>query len=168
VVAGGGIAGICCAIAASRSGLRVALVHNRPVLGGNNSSEIRIALSDRSNFELYPNVGNIVKTLEYPEVTRKVKQGQASTDMWREWDKLKLDRVKAERNIDLFLSLHISSVQMERSAIESATAIEPRTGAELSFSAPLFVDCTGDANQRQILSERHQVKLELGNWILQQ
>ena len=42
VIAGGGLAGLCCGIAAAREGASVALVHDRPMLGGNASSEIRM------------------------------------------------------------------------------------------------------------------------------
>ena len=42
VVVGGGLAGVCAAIAAAREGLKVALIQNRPVLGGNASSEVRL------------------------------------------------------------------------------------------------------------------------------
>ena len=46
VVVGGGVAGMCAAVSAARLGLKVALVHDRPVLGGNNSSEVRVHLPD--------------------------------------------------------------------------------------------------------------------------
>ena len=49
VVVGGGVAGISAAVAAARLGLKVALVQNRPVLGGNNSSEVRVQLGGRIN-----------------------------------------------------------------------------------------------------------------------
>jgi hypothetical protein len=51
VVTGGGIAGMCAAVAATRQGLKVALIHDRPVLGGNNSSEVRVHLGGRLNLE---------------------------------------------------------------------------------------------------------------------
>ena len=54
VVIGGGMAGTCAAISAARLGVQVALVQNRPVLGGNNSSEVRVHLGARINLEPYP------------------------------------------------------------------------------------------------------------------
>ena len=65
VVVGGGVAGICASVAAARSGLTVALIQNRPVLGGNNSSEIRVHLMgkvDQGN--PYPTLGRIVRELD--------------------------------------------------------------------------------------------------------
>ena len=60
VVVGGGIAGICTAISAARLGCKVALIQNRPVLGGNNSSEVRVGLSGLIFQEPYPNLGKLV------------------------------------------------------------------------------------------------------------
>ncbi|MEM9327285.1 MAG: FAD-dependent oxidoreductase, partial [Bacteroidota bacterium] len=63
VVIGGGMAGTCAAISAARLGVKVALVQNRPVLGGNNSSEVRVHLGARINLEPYPNLGNLVNEI---------------------------------------------------------------------------------------------------------
>ena len=64
MVTGGGIAGTCAAITAARLGLKVALIEDRPVLGGNNSSEVRVWLQGARNEEPWPNVGNVVAELE--------------------------------------------------------------------------------------------------------
>ncbi|MFA7172506.1 MAG: FAD-dependent oxidoreductase [Kiritimatiellia bacterium] len=127
VVAGGGIAGICCAIAAARSGCKVALVHNRPVLGGNSSSEIGIPISGATNHPLYPKIGNIVQLIK---TDKRGKQGL----------------VEAEKNIDLFLLTQVTEIQIKDQIIESIMAVEQRTGTELLLEAPLFADCTGDGN----------------------
>ena len=63
-VAGGGIAGICAALSAARNGLKVALIQDRPVVGGNNSSEVRVWLGGNTCFEPYPKIGSIVAELE--------------------------------------------------------------------------------------------------------
>ena len=63
VVVGGGIAGTCAAISAARLGCQVALVQNRPVLGGNNSSEVRVHLNGKINMEPYPALGNLVREI---------------------------------------------------------------------------------------------------------
>ena len=60
VVAGGGVAGMCAAIAAARKGLKVALIQDRKVLGGNNSSEVRVGLGGRLNIGLYPSLGYLL------------------------------------------------------------------------------------------------------------
>jgi hypothetical protein len=63
VVTGGGVAGICAAVSAARLGLKVAMINDRPVLGGNNSSEIRAGLSGNTDKNLYPNIGNVLKEI---------------------------------------------------------------------------------------------------------
>lgn len=63
VVVGGGIAGCCTALSAARLGCKVALIQNRPVLGGNNSSEVRVGLSGLIAQQPYPNLGNLVDEL---------------------------------------------------------------------------------------------------------
>ena len=63
VVVGGGIAGCCAAVSAARLGCKVALIQNRPVLGGNNSSEVRVGLSGLISQQPYPNVGNLLDEL---------------------------------------------------------------------------------------------------------
>jgi hypothetical protein len=64
VVTGGGIAGICSAISAARLGCKVALIQNRPTVGGNNSSEVRVHLQGRMGHPPYPNLGNLVHELD--------------------------------------------------------------------------------------------------------
>lgn len=61
VVVGGGIAGMSAAISAARLGCRVALINDRPVLGGNNSSEIRVHLGGRIETGVYKELGNLQK-----------------------------------------------------------------------------------------------------------
>lgn len=63
VVVGGGIAGCCAAISAARLGCKVALIQNRPVLGGNNSSEVRVGLAGLIMQEPYPDLGNLMDEL---------------------------------------------------------------------------------------------------------
>ena len=56
----------CAAVSAARLGLKVALVHDRPVLGGNNSSEVRVWLQGARNKEPWPRIGDVVAELEQP------------------------------------------------------------------------------------------------------
>ena len=63
VVIGGGIAGICAAVSAARNGCKVALVNDRPVLGGCNSSEVRVHLGGWTNIGLYPKLGDVVNEM---------------------------------------------------------------------------------------------------------
>jgi hypothetical protein len=138
VVIGGGMAGTCAAISAARLGLKVALVQDRPVLGGNNSSEVRVHLGGRINLEPYPNLGNLVNEIG------PSKEGNARPYENYEDDK-KMEAVRKEKNISLFLNCHANKVNMKDGKIESIQATNTETGKKLLFSAPLFADCTGDA-----------------------
>ncbi len=137
VVVGGGMAGICAAISAARLGVKVALIQDRPVLGGNNSSEVRVHLGGRIKLEPYPNLGNLVNEIG-PQ-----RGGNAQPYDYYEDDK-KISFVKAEKNISLFLNYRANRVITEAGNIKEVVAVNIETGHELVFTVPLFADCTGD------------------------
>lgn len=144
VVTGGGIAGICSAVSAARLGCKVALIQDRPVLGGNNSSEIRVHLQGRLGYEPYPNLGNLVHQLDPNQ------RGNARpAETYR--DDQKLEIVRAEKNITLYLNTHVISCETEKAAdgslrINSVTGRNILSNEETKFPGKLFADCTGDAN----------------------
>lgn len=138
VVIGGGMAGTCAAISAARLGLKVALVQDRPVLGGNNSSEVRVHLGGRINLEPYPNLGNLVNEIG------PSREGNARPYENYE-DQKKMDAVRNEKNISLFLNHHADKVNMKDGRIECIQATNTENGQKALFKAPLFADCTGDA-----------------------
>ena len=138
VVVGGGMAGICAAVAAGRQGLKVALIQNRPVLGGNNSSEVRVHLGGQVNVGKYPNLGNLVREFG------PTKEGNARGAENYE-DSLKIAFVKAEENVSLFLNYHAFEVKMtNKNSIESIKVKNIINSEELVFRSPIFIDCTGD------------------------
>jgi hypothetical protein len=137
VVTGGGVAGICAAVSAARLGMKVALIHDRPVWGGNNSSEVRVHLGGRIALEPYPELGGIVKELS-PE-----KGGNAQPAGQYE-DEKKTAVIDGEPNITQFMNYRAFAVRMKGNTIRSITAKHIETGEELVFTAPLFADCTGD------------------------
>ena len=139
VVCGGGIAGTCAAISAARLGLKVALVQDRPMLGGANSSEVRVHLGGYMNLGPYPRLGDVVAEIG------PAKGGNAQPAERYE-DKRKLDAVAAEKNIRLFLNTRIVAANKDGDRIVSVTGRDVVTGALTSFEASLFADCTGDAN----------------------
>ena len=139
VVVGGGMAGTCSAISAARLGVKVALIQNRPVLGGNNSSEVQVHLNGKINQPPYPALGNLVR-----EIGPR-RQGNARPAENYE-DQKKLDVVAGEENLHLFLSTHAFDVEMEAGRIAAVLARDIRSGQELRFRASQFVDCTGDGN----------------------
>lgn len=137
VVCGGGIAGICAAINGARHGCRVALIQDRPVLGGNNSSEVRVHLGGGSMLPPYTSLGQVVREID------PMQHGNAEPgNVYR--DDKKLSVVMKEQNIKLFLNMHANSVEMDGSKIRAVIAQHIETGKRLRFPSKLFADCTGD------------------------
>ena len=140
VVAGGGIAGICAAVAAARCGLEVALIHDRPVLGGNNSSEVRVWLGGAERGDLVPRIGDVLRELEQE---RKAHYGPDNTaDLYEDTKKLAV--VEAEAGISLFLNRRVNGVEADPGRIVSLVAESIITGERLRFPGRWFADCTGD------------------------
>ncbi|AMV34237.1 dihydrolipoamide dehydrogenase [Pirellula sp. SH-Sr6A] len=136
VVIGGGYAGMGAAISAARMGCKVALIQDRPVLGGNGSSEIRVWAMGLIRRGKYPRIGEIVE-----EFSDKAKKSPGTFEEFEDAKKEAL--VRAEKNIDLFLEHHAHQVKMDGKRIESVTAFEVRTSREREFRGKLFVDATG-------------------------
>lgn len=141
VVSGGGIAGTCAALTAARLGLKVALVQDRPVLGGNNSSEVRVWLQGARNEEPWPNVGNVVAELEQDD---RAHYGPSNRAELYE-DEKKLAIVRAEKNITLLLEHRVNAVEMARGQIRAVIAQSITSGRRLRLGGRWFADCTGDA-----------------------
>lgn len=141
VVTGGGIAGTCAAVTAARLGLKVALIQDRPVLGGNNSSEVRVWLQGARSKEPWPRVGDVVAELE---ADNRAHYGPDNTAELYEDDK-KLAVVKGEPNIDLFLEHRGNGVVMDGSRIRAVLAQSTRSGRRFRIDGRWFADCTGDA-----------------------
>ncbi|MCF8226398.1 MAG: FAD-dependent oxidoreductase [Bacteroidales bacterium] len=139
VVVGGGIAGISAAVTAARLGLKTALIQNRPILGGNNSSEVRVHLVGSVDHNLYPALGNIVRALNDHHPPNAAEAEKYNDD-------LKLQLVKNQTNLDLFLNTHVNWLEIFESRIESVYAINTITGQQHVFHAKYFADCTGDGN----------------------
>ena len=169
VVVGGGIAGITTAITAARMGVKVALIQNRPVLGGNNSSEIRVGLSGLIFKPPYANLGKVVDEIgpighwtlyeanQDPEAERsrrifeiiekhpEKRQHNAGPKSNYE-DEKKIEAVKREKNIELFLNMHVFDLQKRGDRITAVIGKDIISGKESIFEGELFADCTGDAN----------------------
>lgn len=139
VVIGGGIAGMCATATAARLGCRVALVNDRPVLGGNNSSEVRVHL------------GGIIETGKYPALGRMIREfghsrgGNAQPGCYYE-DEKKDSFIRAERDVTLFAGWHATGVTMDGGRIASVTVQNVETAERVRLAAPLFSDCTGDGS----------------------
>ncbi|MDA0255627.1 MAG: FAD-dependent oxidoreductase [Planctomycetota bacterium] len=138
VVIGGGYSGMGAAISAARQGLTVALVQDRPVLGGNGSSEVRVWAMGLIRRGKYPRIGEIVE--EFADKATK------SPGTYEEFEDAKKERiVRAEPTIDLFLNTHAFAVAREDNRILSVNALDTRTSRELQFTGSFFCDATGHA-----------------------
>ena len=143
VVGGGGLTGVCCAIAAARDGLRVVLVQDRPVLGGNASSEVRLwalgATSHMGNNNRWSREGGIIDEI-LVENTFRNKEGNPVF-----FDMVLIDKILSEKNITLLLNTVIHEVSKKDARnIASVTAFNPQNGTEYRITGRLFADCTGD------------------------
>lgn len=140
VVVGAGVGGMCAAVSAARLGLKVALVNDRPVLGGNNSSEIRVHLGGHIEMEPYPALGRMIREFGHS------KGGNAQpAENYEDWKKDAF--IAAEPGVKLFSNFRAVSVDMAPGGIISSVVIRNTvSGEELRLSAPLFSDCTGDGN----------------------
>jgi len=137
VVIGGGMAGSTAAVAAARLGLKVALIQDRPLLGGNTSSDVRVGLGGAINLPPYPAIGVVVAELDPGHHGNA--QPAANYD-----DEKKLGVVRAEKNIKLFLNTRAFAVEKQGNRIAAVVARDVMSSRELRFRAPLFADCTGD------------------------
>lgn len=136
-VVGGGLSGLCCAIAAARHGIKTVLVHDRAVLGGNASSEIRMWICGargKDNREtgiveelilenFYQNKG-----LKYPI-----------------WDSVLYEKAKAEPNLTLLLNTSCFDAQMDGNRIRSIKAWQSNAETFHVIEAAYFADCSGDS-----------------------
>ncbi|MHC4213794.1 MAG: FAD-dependent oxidoreductase, partial [Planctomycetota bacterium] len=135
VVVGGGLAGCGAAVSAARNGVNVALIQDRPVLGGNSSSEIQIPVMGHCfwrDFDDYdPGITGIIEEF-YPEIGQTARSKEIH------------DIISKEKNLSLFLNTRATDVKMTTPAnIKSVLALNVKTGQRLRFNAPLFIDCTG-------------------------
>ncbi|MBP8638304.1 MAG: FAD-dependent oxidoreductase [Dictyoglomi bacterium] len=142
IVIGGGIAGISASISAARLGCKVALVHNRPVLGGNFSSEIKVHITGASGGgHMFARESGIVDEI----VTETRFSSIFGRSVWLETaqDIVLLDMVKQEPGIELFLDTEAKEAIMEDSSRIRAIRVESEKGS-FTLSAPIFIDCSGD------------------------
>ena len=142
-VIGGGLAGVCTAITAARKGVKVVLVQDRPVLGGNSSSEVRLwilgATSHMGNNNRWSREGGVIDEI-LVENTYKNKEGNALI-----FDTILLDKILAEPNITLLLNTAVHEVHKSGpEKISSVKAFCSQNSTEYHIHAPLFCDASGD------------------------
>ncbi|MBQ8398281.1 MAG: FAD-dependent oxidoreductase [Clostridia bacterium] len=136
-VVGGGMAGLCAAVAAARGGSRVILMQERPMLGGNASSEIRMwvcGADGKNNRET-----GIIEEIALENLWRNPEK------RYPLWDVLLLDVARREKNLTLLLNCSCCDAEMDGSRIVSVTGWQMTTQSWHTVRAAYFADCSGDS-----------------------
>ncbi|SFB60915.1 FAD-dependent oxidoreductase [Algoriphagus aquimarinus] len=143
VIVGGGMAGTCAAITAAREGLKVTLVQDRPVLGGNASSEIRLwvlgATSHMGNNNRWAREGGVIDELMVENMYRNPEGNPIILDT------ILIEKVHLEDNIKLLLNTSVYELEKRgEDQIDFVKAFCSQNSTEYILSAPLFMDASGD------------------------
>ncbi len=136
-IVGGGMAGLCCAIAAARHGIKVVLVQDRPVLGGNASSEIRMWIGGahgKDNRE-----GGIIEEIFLENFY------QNPSLKYPIWDSVLYEKAMAEKNLTLLLNSSCLDAVTDNNRIVSIKAWQSNAETFHTVSATYFADCSGDS-----------------------
>ena len=142
VVVGGGTGGMGAAISAARHGAKTALIQDRPVLGGNNSSEIRMHISGADQHALRKNAR---ETGLVEEIALKNRWFNPQNSFCVS-DTVYWEIAKAEPNLTLMLNTSMIDVQMDGPKIEKIYATQLPTEKKFAIAADIFVDATGDGS----------------------
>ena len=136
VVCGGGLAGVCAAVSAARHGATVILVQDRPVLGGNASSEMRMGI-----------VGTKIDDTQETGILEEMQlRNFYSNPLQRYtlWDDAIYTTVVSEPNITLLLNTSVNDVVMNGERIAAVKAWNINAYTEYKINGTIFADCTGD------------------------
>ncbi|TVR64803.1 MAG: FAD-dependent oxidoreductase [Spirochaetaceae bacterium] len=147
-VVGGGMSGVCAAIAAARAGSSVALLQDRPVLGGNASEEIRMWICGAFGANLRET--GIIEEIELENIFRNPHKNYA------QWNALLHDVVTREPGIELLLNASVLDATMQGTTIETVTAWQLTTQNFHTVRATLFIDCSGDSILAPITGAEHR------------
>lgn len=159
-VIGGGLSGVCAAVAAARLGKTVSLVQNRPVLGGNSSSEVRVWVVGATGHGVnrYARETGILGEM-FVENQYTNPEGNPYY-----WDLIVLEKVRSEPNIQLFLNTDVHEVEADGD--ENSRRIRTATGwmmgseRKIRFESPVFLDCTGDGLIGFLAGAKYQIGRE--------
>ncbi|GGD79095.1 FAD-dependent oxidoreductase [Paenibacillus nasutitermitis] len=146
VVCGGGLAGLCAAVSAARHGAQVCLVQDRPVFGGNSSSEIRVPPQGAASFHAYARETGIISELLIEERARNHEEPTYDNGWINSiWDMVQYDMAMATPNLTFHLNTALTGVRMkDERTVESVIGRVQHAETELTLRADTFIDCTGD------------------------
>ncbi|MFO1451813.1 MAG: FAD-dependent oxidoreductase [Opitutaceae bacterium] len=149
VVVGGGLAGVCAALAAARNGSRVVLIQDRSVLGGNASSEVKMHIVGADCHGTRPGAreSGLIEELKLEDAARNPHRS------YSQWDLLLYEKVILEPNVTLLLDTDCVGCELDRTAggrrITAVKAVRQSTEDSFTISAPFFADCSGDGRLAQ-------------------
>ncbi|MBQ6874784.1 MAG: FAD-dependent oxidoreductase [Lachnospiraceae bacterium] len=136
-VIGGGLSGLCAAIAAARHGTKTVLMHDRPMLGGNASSEIRMCICGARG-ENVKETG-ILEELQLENLYRNPNLNYSL------WDSVLYGKAMSEPNLVVLLNCSCIEAEMDGATIKSVTGWQGISETYYKVSAALFADCSGDS-----------------------
>jgi hypothetical protein len=141
LVAGGGLAGVCAAIAAARHGARVVLIQDRSRLGGNSSSEVKMHVVGANSHNGRPGwrEGGLIEELRLADAVNNHQR------CWELWDLLLYDKVVSEPNITLLLETTVYAATVKDGRITEAMARCDKSERLYRIRAKVYCDCTGDS-----------------------
>lgn len=138
-VIGGGMAGICAAIASARGGARTVLIQNRPMPGGNASSEIRMHICGAGCQMAKQGVNETGILLELLLENKRLNPGFN----YNLWDAILTDRVQSTPGLELWLNTHCFDAVTRDGRIREIECCQSTTEIRLTVRAEIFIDCTG-------------------------
>ena len=140
-VIGGGMSGISAAVSAARNGAKVVLVQDRPVLGGNASSEMRVTVNGVKSLENKHKTERETGIVEELLIENWHYNPQES---YHVWDHVLYNFVIREKNLTLLLNTTALDVNVDGTKIKSVVCRQLTTETDFTINAPVFVDCSGD------------------------
>lgn len=139
-VIGGGMAGMCAAIAAAREGAHTVLIHNRPVLGGNASSEIRMHICGADH---HARRENARETGLIEEILLEHKHRNPENS-YAVFDAVLWEKAAFQENLSLYLNAHMTGAETEEKRIRRVDVVQLTTEKQIQVYADIYIDATGD------------------------
>ena len=153
-IIGGGMSGLCAAVAAARHGSKVVLIQDRPVLGGNASSENRMWIRGAASADLEYRETGIIQEIELENIYRN------PTMNFSVWDTVLHQAVLQEPNITLLLNCSCLSCEMDGNQISSVTGWQLNSYTFHTVCAKIFADCSGDSILAELSGAPYRVGRE--------
>ena len=138
-VIGGGLAGMCAAIAAARKGFQTVLMHDRAVLGGNASSEVRVRICGASAHNQDLLESGILEEIQLENLYRNPDR------VYSIWDSILYGITNFQKNLTLLLNCSCNSLEMDGSRIKGIKGWQLTTETTYRVDAEFFADCSGDS-----------------------